>query len=389
MNIKRVLITGGRAPVALELARLFQKEGILVQMAESFPYALSKSSKKIEKWHVVAPPKQAFSQFIADLTRIVIDEKMDLLLPTCEEVFYIAKGREKLSPYTTVFADEPGKLRILHDKAAFVELLSKLQLPHPHSIKVTSTADWNDIVSSFSDDDRFVAKPVFSRFASHVQIGTKNDLLPGIQPTKDYPWLVQEYLEGQQVCTFSIARNGRLTAHVAYPTKFTAGKGATIAFQNVQEPDAKRIVEKIVASLDFTGMISFDFIKTARGPIPIECNPRATSGLHLFMNEPISRAFAGGQSDICLEPAGVNQRMLGLAMLLYGLPSMRSLSELTSWFSTFRQSSDVIWQSGDSAPFVYQFFSYWKMIMLARKQNISPLEASTWDIEWNGGEESE
>jgi hypothetical protein len=76
--------------------------------------------------------------------------------------------------------------------------------------------------------------------------------------------------------------------------------------------------------------------------------------------------------------------MLAAAMLIYGLPAALKKNNVRQWLKTFFASNDVILSYTDPLPFLLQFRSllaYWK---LAREKNISLIEASTFDIEWNG-----
>jgi hypothetical protein len=76
--------------------------------------------------------------------------------------------------------------------------------------------------------------------------------------------------------------------------------------------------------------------------------------------------------------------MLSSAMLIYGLPAAFKKKQFSNWLKTFFTSSDVILDFKDPLPFLLQFKSLLSYMRLAREKGISPLEASTFDIEWNG-----
>lgn len=383
MNIKRVLITGGRAPVALELARLLAAEGITVHAADSFPAAFTKASNTVAKWHDLPSPRFAYAAFVDALESILINEGIELLIPTCEETFYVSKAKARLSKHAAVFVDDIDKLHTLHNKERFIQRLASNQIDVPKTWYVTSMAEWKKVTAQFPDSFRYVAKPVYSRFASRVWIGTKDLPQPNIQVSQEQPWIIQEYLEGPHLCSFSIAVNGKLMLHSTYPTEFTAGKGATVAFRHIAVPEIEQFVRRIVVLENYTGMISFDYIQTKTGILPIECNPRATSGLHLFQGVPIGKALQG-HAEACLYPLPGTQRMLGLAMLLYGFPGHLSGTAWKNWLASIRSAEDVIYTRTDKAPFFHQFHAYWRFLRLAKEKGISALEATTWDIEWNG-----
>ena len=89
-----ILLTGGRAPAALELARAIHKAGHTVFMAESLRGHLSQPSNTIAKNFYVPPPRQQTSAFINALKTIIIENRISLLIPTGEEQFYVAMGSD-------------------------------------------------------------------------------------------------------------------------------------------------------------------------------------------------------------------------------------------------------------------------------------------------------
>jgi predicted ATP-grasp superfamily ATP-dependent carboligase len=110
----RILLTGGRAPATLDLARLFHRAGCTVFVADSCRSPIAKGSAAVHKTFHVCEPKSKRAAFIADLLDIIRQEAIDLLIPTCEEVFYIAQALPQLSAHCTVFADRFEKLAALH-----------------------------------------------------------------------------------------------------------------------------------------------------------------------------------------------------------------------------------------------------------------------------------
>ncbi len=54
------------------------------------------------------------------------------------------------------------------------------------------------------------------------------------------------------------------------------------------------------------------------------------------------------------------------------------------WVKTFFTSKDVILDFKDPMPFLMQFKSIFAYLSLARKEKLTALQTSTFDIEWNG-----
>jgi len=377
-----ILLTGGRAPATLDLARSFHKAGHSVFVAESLAGSLTGASNAIRDAFVVPSPRQQPDAFIDALAAIIQRQGIDLLIPTCEEIFYVALGLEKLAGLCRVFAEPIERLRLLHDKWQFIETARSAGLPVPGTLRIETETD---LRAAFARWPRLVLKPVYSRFAARTLIlpsdSTDFDTL-GASPIS--PWVAQEYLAGQPLCTYSVAHAGRLTAHAAYRSEFTAGQGATIHFQHVNHPASLAWVRRFVEAFGFTGQIAFDFIETDGTVRAIECNPRATSGIHLLAAAPaFPDAFFHSAMD-CLFPPAQPAPMLAAAMLLYGLPAALEKGRLSDWWQAFHAGRDVIFRRADMGPTFAQWRSILHFISLGWRRGTTALEASTLDIEWNG-----
>ncbi|MBI3153757.1 MAG: carbamoylphosphate synthase large subunit [Chloroflexi bacterium] len=375
-----ILLTGGRAPATLDLARAFHRAGHTVFMAESLRGHLSQPSAAVKANFFVPAPRQNKEAFLVALKKIVVENKIDLLIPTCEEIFYVSMGRDDLP--CKVFAEPINKLNQFHNKWDFVVNAIGLDLYAPETILISSQ---DDLLHAYAHWRELVLKPVYSRFAARTLI------LPPLQKalstlTFDSPWIAQEFIDGNQYCSYSVCHNGVVHAHTTYPSRLTAGQGATVAFEHVEHPAISAWVKTFVRENHFTGQIAFDFVQTADGQLfALECNPRATSGVHLLASHPqFVDAFIDPQ-PACITPADKSTHMLSTAMLMYALPRAIMGGQFFHWLKTFFTSNDVILDFRDPLPFLLQFKSIFAYLSLARKEKITALEASTFDIEWNGG----
>ena len=255
--------------------------------------------------------------------------------------------------------------------------------PVPETLLVGSS---DELLLAFAQWEKLIFKPVYSRFASRTLIGpTIKEALNAVTFNSTAQWIAQELVEGSLICTYSVAQRGRLTAHIAYRSNFTSGKGAKIGFQQLTHEATFDWVRRFVAAVGFTGQIAFDFIETDQGEVmALECNPRATSGVHLLASYPdFVNAFLD-DSMPCFSPCGEDSAMLSTGMLVYALKPAINENEIGRWLSAFFSSRDVIFDVLDPLPFLLQ----WRSFLLYRKvgkiKGLSPLAASTFDIEWNG-----
>lgn len=374
-----ILLTGGRAPVTLDLARAFHRAGHTVFMAESLRGHLSQPSAAVKANFVVPAPRSEPEAFLSALKTIVEQNQVELLIPTCEEVFHIAKGLEKIP--CRVFCEPLETLDRFHNKWKFIMSAVDRDLNVPETMMLMSE---DDTLNAFAHWRELVLKPVYSRFAARTLIlPTLREALATLK--KGEAWVAQPFIRGRQFCSYSVCQRGRVTAHAVYPTVFTAGQGATVAFQPVEHAGIFEWVQTFVKHFNVTGQMAFDFIQTPEGELfALECNPRATSGAHLLTPHPrFVESFFGAEME-CVMPEPNASRMLGTAMLVYGLPSALKNGSLRAWAQTFLHSDDVILDFNDPLPFFLQWRSIFSYVSLGRREGISALAASTFDIEWNG-----
>jgi hypothetical protein len=73
-------------------------------------------------------------------------------------------------------------------------------------------------------------------------------------------------------------------------------------------------------------------------------------------------------------------------MLLYSLPAAIRRGEARAWWHAFRQSREISWDPVDTLPFWAQGLAMLGLAWTALRAREGLLEASTWDIRWNGEE---
>lgn len=370
-----VLITGARAPVAVDLARSFAAAGHRVHLADSVTGWAARLSRSVTATHLLAPPRTHFPRFAAGLRDLVARLDPVAILPTCEEVFYVAAaglGERVLAPPSAV-------LRTLHSKIGFACHARGLGLAAPETWRIESRADLGALPVA---PEALVFKPDFSRFATHTLIRPTRAQLHVINPTPALPWAAQRVVAGEELCLWSFARQGRLVASVVYRPLWRHGMAAAYAFEAVDCPGALAMARTIAEADSLTGHLSFDVIVTPDGTVmPIECNPRAVSGLHLFDARPeLARAMLGEGGAHAV--GGV--RYLGPAMALLGVPAAIASGRVRAFAGDVRRGRDAVGRAGDRRPAIGALIDAGRFAVRALATRRSPAGATTDDIEWNG-----
>ena len=343
--MRTVLVTGARAPVALDWARRLKSLGYRVLAAEDPALDLTRLSRAVDRNVALPSPRYQHREYQQTLDLIIEHESIDLLLPTCEEIFWLNHLRLGHWP---LWSSPQSLLLSLHSKWTFNSIAQKAGLSVPETWKVESQADLNQI---WNKSRELVFKPEFSRFGSRTIINPKH------QPQLDFqsPWVAQEYCHGPEFCSYSVCHQGRVGAHVCYQPRARFLGGASTLFTSVAKPAIRSWVEHLVAETEFTGQLGLDFIEDEFGRVrALECNPRATSGLHLFGDSHrLAKAISGEFSKTYEARPG-----------------------RTTW------SRVALWN--DPLPFLSGLKNLAVFRSRARDWNCSLTEAMTADICWNG-----
>lgn len=380
-----VLITGARAPVALHLARLLHGAGRRVILADSPARPIAAASTACAAYHRLPPPRFAGEAYAKAVEALVRAEGVETVIPTCEEVFYLGQiWRDRAMP-ARLFAPDMAMLARVHDKHAFIRLAQSLGLDVPETMLLQSDAD----LATVRDRSReLVFKPVWSRFARDVRLRPSPGELNVIRPSPTTPWVAQRFVAGDEIGAYAVALDGRLKALALYRSLYRAGKGAGICFAPIEDAAARRFVEIFVSGAGWTGQISFDLMREKDGTVlPLECNPRAVSGLHFFRNP---QRFADAVLDDGPEvrPDVTRLQTVRLAMWIYGLPAVLRSGGLGRFRQTMRDADELLDWTDDPAPRKAQWRALAEIAGTALRQRISLQAASTRDIEWNGPEQT-
>ena len=288
---KTIMISGGKMTKALQLARTFHCAGHRVILVESAKYRLTghRFSKAVDRFYTV-PPSQSPGYADALLT-IVRSEGVDVYVPVCSPVasYYDALAESTLSPYCEVLHCDPEMVRTLDDKYEFSVLADSLGLSVPDAHRI-SAPDQIDEFDFSSARDSYILKSIPYDPVNRLDLTTLPR--PTAAGTAEFarskpisaqtPWVMQAMVTGQEYCTHSTVRNGRVQAYCC-----CRSSAFQINYEMVDKPEIEAWVTQFVGRLGLTGQVSFDFIETVDGRLyAIECNPRTHSAITMFYNHP-------------------------------------------------------------------------------------------------------
>jgi hypothetical protein len=315
----------------------------------------------------VPSPRFAYEQYKTILRKLM--EECDLLIPTCEDIFYVSSALVSDSDRQKVFMPQHDLLLGLHNKSTVHTYLNR----HVRSPQTKMITQRNQI--NFSNK-RTILKPVFSRFGANVILDVQPDAVQNIECSSDYPWVQQEFIPGMYICNYAVIQNGHVISHVVYRPKYLVNNAASTYFETIEHQGCSDFIHTFAQDHAFTGQIAFDFIENESGLYVLECNPRATSGIHLIAEslalvDGILNAKAIAPRESCRVGSSMFF-MFGFSFLVQG-----RFGELVH---DYKKAHDVL--SGISKK--TQLWAFLEMWYMAFKNHIPFATATAFDIEYNG-----
>jgi len=372
------LLTLGRLPKGLDLARALSQCGWRVIIAEPQAWHLSRLSRSVARCYRVPSPAAGKAAYQDALREICEREGVDLVLPVSEEAMHVAGLAESLPAGTRLFGIAQSQLLRLHHKGRFIERARQHGLAVPESA-LSSEPEAAAIAASGA----FVCKPVFSCSGKGVSLHPAG-ALPASPDSE--PVLVQRRLVGDVYSTFSVAYDGATRLTSIYRPRVLSGSVA-VCFERVPlQPAIEAWVRQFVAAERYTGFIAFDFFVSPDGIAQaIECNPRMTSGVHFLRPEALAA--------LVLDEPLPDQPFRPESLLQQFYPCLTEVQaafgDWPRWrerLAALRAARDVTWAWRDPLPFLLMPLASASIIWQALRRGVPFGEVATLDIDWFDGE---
>lgn len=297
---RTILLSGGKMTKSLALARSFHRAGHRVILVEAAKYRLTghRFSRDVDRFHTIPDPGAA--DYVDALVSIIERERVDVFVPVCSPAAsrHDALAKAELSKHCEVVHVGSDVLERLDDKYEFASTAASIGLKVPDTHRITDVAQVSDFDFTLPErrDRTYILKSIAYDPVRRL------DLTPLPRPTPqeteafvatlpispDNPWILQEFIVGQEYCTHGTVRNGNLQLHCCCESS-----AFQINYEMVEHPEIEQWVRTFVGALDITGQVSLDFIEDSAGTVfAIECNPRTHSAITMFYDHPdVARAY--------------------------------------------------------------------------------------------------
>jgi hypothetical protein len=287
---RTVLISGGKMTKALQLARSFHSAGHRVILVESAKYRFTghRFSRAVDAFHCVPEPTApGYAEALRDIALI---ERVDVFVPVSSPAASVhdARAGELIRDFCDVVHVDSATVRMLDDKAEFSRVAASLGLRVPDFRRITDAQQVVDF--DFPEGRTYILKriaynPVGRMDLTRLSAQTRErnaTFARSLSISEHDPWILQEFVEGQEYCTHGTVRDGWLRVYGCCESS-----AFQINYECVDKPEIRSWVEEFVGTLALTGQVSFDFIEAGDGHVyAIECNPRTHSAITMFHDHP-------------------------------------------------------------------------------------------------------
>ncbi len=360
----KILITCARAPVTIEWIEIFKKANCEIILCDSITCPISACYKNI-RFIKTPSPKLNFDLYKKKMISLI--NSVDLVIPNCEDIFYLSKLK-KYTKNTKFFMPEHKLLLELHHKYNFLKYIND-------NVKTPKTK----IIYNKKDiqiNDHTILKPVFSRFGKSVIRNITQKNIENIEISQNYPWVQQEKIIGNPICNYAIIEKGNVIAHTAYKPKYLLNNSAATYFEPHYDKRLESFINQFAKDTEYTGQVAFDFIDDGKDLYVLECNPRATSGLHLLRE---NLQFINKKLIYIPKSTPTPYRVGYTLYLLFGLNALLH-GKIKNLHDDYKKAKDVL----SPLPWYSQPLSLSFLLIKALIKKSDPTSISTYDIEYDG-----
>ncbi|OQU94879.1 hypothetical protein CLAIMM_01167 [Cladophialophora immunda] len=358
---RTVLVTGVGMTKGLALARLFYEAGHEVIGADFEPdgsLVCGRVSSSLRRFYRLQKPdpKSGAAPYIQNLLDVVIKEKVELWISCSGVASAVEDGMAKevveARTHCRAIQFDVKATQTLHEKHSFMRQTKSIGLTIPETHEITSRTAVQGLLRRSPPGRKYIMKTigVDDAVRGDLTLLPKNsDLetaehIARLKISADSPWILQEFVRGNEYCTHSLAlpAESALSRAMLEFTKMYAASGGS----------------------DFTGHLSFDFMvrdEDAADPrnivlYPIECNPRQPADTRVVRPATDDKYYWTGHDLVTLVVLPTSS-----LLTLSGV----SIGDLWHSYTVFLDHL-VAWKDGtytlwDPLPWWWLYHVYWPM----------------------------
>jgi len=218
----------------------------------------------------------AYLRFLADK---IHEEECDVLFPTHEQVYLLARFRESLQPHVGIALPSFDALRRMQSKSEFAQLSEEVNLPFPKTRVVRTEAE----LASVTELPGYVKLPHGTAGYGVKHVESADDLRRAYEQfrkagaiAEHEELVIQKPAHGIQGVAQSVFQHGRLVATHCSEARYVGIGGGQMLRVSASHPAVIEDLKKLGRHLHWRGALFLDYFYDAEnGKVEyIEANPR-------------------------------------------------------------------------------------------------------------------
>jgi len=273
-----------------------------IDLVDPSPLCQCRFSRYVRRWYRCPSFSQDPCGYLSFLGRMLRKRKYDVLFPTHEEVYLLARVRDALSRHVALALPEFSALTRMQSKLRFLELVQELRLPHPETNVVADRAE----LDTWTDFPQYVKLDLGTAGLGVRLVRDRGELQAALREFEANGWwqngsplLLQRPAAGRQAVARVIFRHGELVGVHMNELLLRGVGGAAVARVSGVHPVVVDHLRRIGQYLNWHGPLFLEYFydEAAQAPTYIEADPR--------IGDTANATLSG--SDVC-------QRWIDVAM---------------------------------------------------------------------------
>ncbi|PID94133.1 MAG: hypothetical protein CSA95_04340 [Bacteroidetes bacterium] len=262
----KILIGEISSNKAIVIAKFIKKhyQNIQIFSYDNLSYTRKIHTKYVDE-HIVLKKKDTTS-YIKRISEVIADLKIDLFLPIHSDYIGEIIKRKYLFGNTLWYLGEYKDYEKLHIKKELQKIAERLEINVPKEYTNIHTAKIP-----------FVGKPTDKSSSKGVIYFNNENKINQYREHDFSNYIFQDYISGIG-CGYSVySHQGKIEVGFAHKRllEFPYSGGSSIYRESFKEGEMRKVAEKILSTINWTGFAMFEFKYTKEGQfILIEVNPR-------------------------------------------------------------------------------------------------------------------
>ncbi|KAK9820313.1 hypothetical protein WJX72_008811 [[Myrmecia] bisecta] len=360
-SMKTAIVTSGHMTKALHAVRHLHRAGwrVVVVDYDKWWMAMTRFSNCADVFEAVPDPGWDPEGYMRGIARIARQYSASLIVPVAppNHSIYDSLVKDILPAGCRSVALGAPITALLDDKVKYSELCEKVGVRTPRHFRVSSAQQLLDLNSrrDVFAGAQFLLKSIAYDPSHRVDLfklpcsETKlQAYLRTIEISEACPWMLQQFLTGQEFSCYTIAHEGQVKAHADNEASISC-----LSYEHVGSEDIWRWVERFCAGTRLNGQVCFDFMRNEQDGqmYSIECNPRNSTVITTFHDQPL---FAAALTDpqavtTVVKPVPGSPPLYWFWNEAYTLVSGKG--SFWVWAHTMWRGVDAVFEAADPLPF--------------------------------------